>query len=107
MNVGIMLPKDGYLQQLREVTRRHNVLLIFDEVKTGVTVAPGGITELYPVEPDLICLAKSIGGGGAIFGLCCWGGMMRPIKQNERLYLGTIYCNTIFIRAGLLSFKQN
>src|SRR5437588_4009925 len=61
MNVGIILPEEGYLKSLREITRRHDVLLIFDEVKTGVTVAPGGITELYPVEPDLICLAKSIG----------------------------------------------
>ncbi len=62
MNVGIVLPDDTYLASIREITRRHGVLLIFDEVKTGVTVAPGGITEIYPVEPDLICLAKSIGG---------------------------------------------
>src|SRR2546423_1047253 len=49
MNVGIMLPEEGYLESVREITRHHGVLLIFDEVKTGVTVAPGGITELYPV----------------------------------------------------------
>src|SRR3989441_2028620 len=76
MNVGVMLPEAGYLQSLRDVTRRHGVLLIFDEVKTGVTVAPGGITELYPVEPDLICLAKSIGGGVSNLALCGRGGMM-------------------------------
>src|SRR5436305_2955827 len=51
MNVGIMLPDEGYLKKVREITRQHDVLLIFDEVKTGVTVAPGGVTELYPVEP--------------------------------------------------------
>src|SRR5947208_4505120 len=55
MNVGIVLPEEGYLKILREVTRRQDVLLIFDEVKNGVTVATGGITELYPVETDPIC----------------------------------------------------
>src|SRR6266568_2933190 len=52
MNVGIVLPEDNYLASMREITHQHGVLLIFDEVKTGVTVAPGGITEIYQVEPD-------------------------------------------------------
>src|SRR5436305_4363566 len=63
MNVGIMLPDEGYLQNVRDITRKHGVLLIFDEVKTGVTVAPGGITEIYRVEQDFICLSKSVVGG--------------------------------------------
>ena len=48
---------------VREVTRRHGVVLIFDEVKTGLTIAPGGATERFGVEPDMVALAKALGGG--------------------------------------------
>ncbi|TMC94485.1 MAG: aminotransferase class III-fold pyridoxal phosphate-dependent enzyme, partial [Chloroflexi bacterium] len=106
MNVGIMLPEEGYLESVREITRRHGVLLIFDEVKTGVTVAPGGITELYPVEPDLICLAKSIGGGMPIG---VFGGreeVMRHINHQEVVHLGTFNGNPMSMRAGLVTLTQ-
>src|SRR5918999_661453 len=63
MNAGIIPPQPGYLEGLAELTRRHGALLTFDEVKTGVTAAPGGATERYGVTPDIICLAKAIGGG--------------------------------------------
>src|SRR5207249_10132274 len=71
MNLGVVLPEPGYLEAVREITRRHGVVLIFDEVKTGLTIAPGGATERFGVMPDLITLAKSLGGGlptGAIGG---------------------------------------
>ncbi len=106
MNVGIMLPKDGYLQQMREVTRKHDVLLVFDEVKTGVTVAPGGITELYPVEPDLICLAKSIGGGMPIGAFGGRQDIMDHISTGEVLHLGTFNGNPMSMRAGLVTLTQ-
>jgi glutamate-1-semialdehyde 2,1-aminomutase len=106
MNVGIMLPDEGYLQSLRDVTRRHGTLLIFDEVKTGVTVAPGGITELYPVEPDLICLAKSIGGGMPIGAFGGSAEIMRHINHGEVLHLGTFNGNPMSMRAGLVTLTQ-
>lgn len=106
MNVGIMLPEDGYLQSVRDITRRHGVLLIFDEVKTGVTVAAGGITELYPVEPDLICLAKSIGGGMPIGAFGGREEIMRHINHNEVLHLGTFNGNPMSMRAGLVTLTQ-
>jgi glutamate-1-semialdehyde 2,1-aminomutase len=62
-NIGVVPPKDGYLQRLRELADEHGVVLIFDEVKTGVVLAWGGAYEHYGVRPDLFCLAKSIGGG--------------------------------------------
>jgi glutamate-1-semialdehyde 2,1-aminomutase len=71
MNIGIVLPEPGYLEGVRELTRKYGVLLIFDEVKTGLTVAPGGGTEYFGVMPDVVALAKSLGGGipcGAIGG---------------------------------------
>ena len=62
-NIGVVPPKDGYLQRLRELADEHGAVLIFDEVKTGVVLAYGGAVEHFGVRPDLFCLAKSIGGG--------------------------------------------
>ncbi len=106
MNVGVMLPKEDYLSQVREITRRHGALLIFDEVKTGVTVAPGGITELYPVEPDLICLAKSIGGGSPIGAFGGRGDVMAQISRGEVLHMGTFNGNPIAMTSALVSLTQ-
>ncbi len=106
MNVGIMLPEESYLQNIRNITRQHGVLLIFDEVKTGVTVAPGGITELYPVEPDLICLAKSIGGGMPIGAFGGREEIMRRINHEEVLHLGTFNGNPMSMRAGWVTLTQ-
>jgi glutamate-1-semialdehyde 2,1-aminomutase len=71
MNAGIIPPVEGYLEAVREVTRANDALLTFDEVKTGLTVSPGGMTVFSGVTPDIICLAKAQGGGlpcGAIGG---------------------------------------
>ena len=71
MNCGIVVPDDGYLARAKEIVHAHGALLIFDEVKTGCTLAAGGATERFGVTPDLIALAKAIGGGtpcGAIGG---------------------------------------
>jgi glutamate-1-semialdehyde 2,1-aminomutase len=62
-NIGVVPPNEGFLQRLRELATEHGAVLIFDEVKTGVVLANGGATEYFGVQPDLICLAKSIGGG--------------------------------------------
>jgi glutamate-1-semialdehyde 2,1-aminomutase len=71
MNAGIIPPDDGYLAGLKELLHAHGVLLTFDEVKTGIAVAAGGVTELSGVTPDIVTLAKALGGGvpcGAIGG---------------------------------------
>jgi glutamate-1-semialdehyde 2,1-aminomutase len=62
-NIGVVPPEPGYLERLRELADEHGIVLIFDEVKTGVVLAYGGAYEHYGVQPDLFCLAKSIGGG--------------------------------------------
>jgi glutamate-1-semialdehyde 2,1-aminomutase len=63
MNLGVVLPEDGYLEAVREITRKHGIVLIFDEVKTGICIAPGGAVERFGVEPDMVTLAKALGGG--------------------------------------------
>src|ERR687897_199892 len=68
MNVGIIDPEPGYLEAVREICSRHGVILIFDEVKTGATIAYGGAEEVYGVAPDLKCFAKAVGGGTPLGG---------------------------------------
>jgi glutamate-1-semialdehyde 2,1-aminomutase len=63
MNITIVGPRPGYLERVRELTAEHGVVLIFDEVKTGCTIAAGGAVERFGVVPDVVCLAKAIAGG--------------------------------------------
>lgn len=71
MNAGVIPPEQGYLEGVREVVHAHDALLAFDEVKCGVTTSYGGATGYLGVQPDMVCLAKAMGGGvpcGAIGG---------------------------------------
>src|SRR3954452_8774932 len=71
MNLGVVLPEPGYLEAVRDITRRRGIVLIFDEVKTGLCIAAGGAVERFGVVPDMVTMAKSLGGGlptGAIDG---------------------------------------
>jgi glutamate-1-semialdehyde 2,1-aminomutase len=54
MNLGVVLPEPGYLEAVREITKQHDVVLIFDEVKTGLAIAAGGATERFGVQPDMV-----------------------------------------------------
>jgi glutamate-1-semialdehyde 2,1-aminomutase len=81
-NIGVVPPKAGYLQELRRLADEHEVVLIFDEVKTGVVLAWGGAYEHYGVQPDLFCLAKSIGGGIPIG---AFGGRREVMRVIETL----------------------
>ncbi|HEX5894169.1 MAG TPA: aspartate aminotransferase family protein, partial [Solirubrobacterales bacterium] len=63
MNINIIPPRQGYLERVRELTTEHGVQLIFDEVKTGCTISPGGATRRFGVTPDTITLAKATCGG--------------------------------------------
>ena len=63
MNITIVCPKPGYLERVRELTAKHGIVLIFDEVKTGCTIARRRRVERFGVKPDVVCLAKAIAGG--------------------------------------------
>jgi glutamate-1-semialdehyde 2,1-aminomutase len=82
-NIGVVPPKRGYLERVRELATEHGVVLIFDEVKTGVVLAWGGAFEYFGVKPDLFCLAKSIGGGIPIGAFGGSGEVMRVIETLE------------------------
>ena len=106
MNAGIIPPAPGYLEGVRELTRRHGLLLTFDEVKTGLTVGPGGATQLFGVQPDIVCLAKSLGGGvpcGAIGGTA---EVMGAIADGRYEQVGTFNGNPLTMAAARATLTQ-
>jgi len=99
-NIGICLPDDGYLDAVREITRRHGTMLIFDEVKTGITAGWAGATGSLGVQPDLVCLAKSIGGGLPIGAFGGTAECMDQITSGRVLHLGTYNGNPLCMAAA-------
>jgi glutamate-1-semialdehyde 2,1-aminomutase len=100
-NMGCVPPREGWLQLLRDITRQHGALLIFDEVMTGFRVAYGGAQGLYGIEPDLTCLGKVIGGGLPVG---AYGGrreLMELIAPSGPVYqAGTLSGNPLAMAAG-------
>jgi glutamate-1-semialdehyde 2,1-aminomutase len=106
MNLGVILPQPGYLEAVREITRKHGVVLIIDEVKTGLCVAPGGATEKYNLEPDLVTLAKALGGGlpsGAIGGT---SEVMEVVRNGSVYQVGTYNGNPLTMAAARASLQE-
>jgi glutamate-1-semialdehyde 2,1-aminomutase len=100
MNLGVVLPEPGYLEAVREITERHGIVLIFDEVKTGLTIAPGGARDRFGVLPDMVTLAKSLGGGlptGAIGGT---EEVMSVVEDGSVYQVGTYNGNPLGMAAA-------
>jgi glutamate-1-semialdehyde 2,1-aminomutase len=106
MNLGVVLPEPGYLEEVREITARHGIVLIFDEVKTGLAIAAGGATERFGVTPDMVTLAKTLGGGlpaGAIGGT----EQVMSVVQNGSVYqVGTYNGNPLSMAAARASLEH-
>ena len=106
-NAGLYLPRPGYLEFLRDITRINGALLIFDEVMTGFRVAPGGAQERFKISPDLSCFGKIIGGGlpvGAFGGraeIMDWLAPAGPVYQA-----GTLSGNPIAMAAGITALEE-
>jgi glutamate-1-semialdehyde 2,1-aminomutase len=94
-NIGICLPVRDYLKKVREITERHGTMLIFDEVKTGITAGYGGASGHFGVKPDLLCLAKSIGGGLPVGAFGGRADVMSQISEGTVLHLGTFNGNPL------------
>jgi glutamate-1-semialdehyde 2,1-aminomutase len=130
-NIGVVPPQAGFLERLRELATEHGAILIFDEVKTGVVLAWGGAYEYFGVQPDLFCLAKSIGGGVPIGAFGGRAEVMRAIEgsqpsangpmespdrseltstiayvPNRVAHLGTFNGNPLSMTAGLVTLTQ-
>ena len=106
MNLGVVLPEPGYLEAVRELTRKHDIILIFDEVKTGLCIAPGGATDRFGVTPDMVTLAKTLGGGlpsGAIGGT----EEVFEVVENGSVYqVGTYNGNPLTMAAARASLLE-
>jgi len=130
-NIGVVPPKPGFLERVRELADEHGIVLIFDEVKTGVVLAWGGAYEYFGVKPDLFCLAKSVGGGIPIGAFGGRAEVMRSIESLEGTpafsadagvagierstlpgtaarvaHLGTFNGNPLSMTAGLVTLTQ-
>jgi glutamate-1-semialdehyde 2,1-aminomutase len=100
MNAGIIHPQDGYLQALKDLLHAHGALLAFDEVKTGLTVGPGGASRLLGVTPDLICVAKAIGGGLSTAAIGGQPEVMGLIASGAYEQVGTFNGNPLAMAAA-------
>jgi glutamate-1-semialdehyde 2,1-aminomutase len=106
MNAGIIHPDPGYLAGLRERLHAHGALLTFDEVKTGLTVGPGGVTRLHDVTPDLICLAKALGGGLSTAAIGGTDEVMSMIADGRYEQVGTFNGNPLAMAAARATLTQ-
>ena len=105
MNIGIVIPQPGYLQKIRDLCTQYGVVLIFDEVKCGVTIASGGAAERFGVQPDLASWAKSIGGGAAIGAFGGKAEIMDEINKGAA-HQGTYNGNPLSVAASLATLTQ-
>ena len=100
-NMGCVPPRAGYLEALRELTRRHGALLVFDEVITGFRLGPGGAQAVYGIEPDLTCLGKIIGGGLPVGAYGGRADIMDHVAPTGPVYqAGTLSGNPLAMAAG-------
>ena len=105
-------PQPGFLQGLRELTRRHGILLVFDEVVTGFRLAYGGAQEYYGVVPDIACVGKIVGGGFPLAAVCASAALMEPFdpgrdgKGDFISQSGTLNGNPIAAVAGLATLAE-
>lgn len=106
-NMGVVPPAPGFLEGIRELTRRYGALFICDEVMTGFRVAYGGAQVLFKVEPDLTCLGKIIGGGLPVG---AYGGkkeIMEKIAPAGPIYqAGTLSGNPLAMTAGIATLRE-
>jgi glutamate-1-semialdehyde 2,1-aminomutase len=106
MNVGLCIPEPGFLEGLRKLCDANGALLIFDEVKTGAKLAWGGASDYFGVKPDMICLAKSIGGGLPLGAFGASSKTMSLISDHKVFHGGTYNTNRVAMAAGLATFRE-
>lgn len=106
-NAGLILPKPGFLQKLRDITAKHGTVLIFDEVMTGFRLAKGGVQELEGITPDLTCLGKVIGGGLPVGAFGGRAEIMDHLAPLGPVYqAGTLSGNPVALAAGLAQLRE-
>ncbi|HVC84714.1 MAG TPA: aspartate aminotransferase family protein [Solirubrobacteraceae bacterium] len=106
MNLGVVLPEPGYLEEVRAITARHGIVLIFDEVKTGLAIAAGGATERFGVTPDMVTLAKTLGGGLPAGAIGASERVMAVVEDGSVYQVGTYNGNPLSMAAARASLEH-
>ena len=106
-NMGVVPPRDGFLQGLRDLTEKHGALLIFDEVITGFRVEYGGAQQRYGIAADITCLGKIIGGGMPVGAYGSSAEIMHTVAPLGAMYqAGTLSGNPVAMAAGISTLRQ-
>jgi glutamate-1-semialdehyde 2,1-aminomutase len=106
MNCGVILPEPDYLQGLKDLCHANGAYLAFDEVKTGATLAYGGATEVFGVVPDIICLAKAIGGGTPCGAIGSTEELYGPVIRGDYDMAGTFNGNPLTMAASRAALTE-
>jgi glutamate-1-semialdehyde 2,1-aminomutase len=106
MNLGVVLPEPGYLAAVRELTSRHGIVLVFDEVKTGLTIAAGGAVEYFGVVPDMVTLAKTLGAGLPSGAIGSSEEVMACVEDGRVNQVGTFNGNPLTMAAARASLTD-
>jgi glutamate-1-semialdehyde 2,1-aminomutase len=105
-NMGLVLPQKNYLKEMRKITKRHNIPLIFDEIVTGFRLGMGGAQEYFGIEPDLTTLGKSLSNGFVISAVGGRQDIMDQLAPNGKVYeASTLAGNPVSDAAGIASIK--
>jgi glutamate-1-semialdehyde 2,1-aminomutase len=106
-NAGLLVQRPEFLELLRKLTREHGALLIFDEVISGLRVAPGGMNELTGIQPDIVTLGKIVGGGMPVGAYLASDELMRHVAPLGPVYqAGTLSGNPVAMAAGLATLNE-
>jgi glutamate-1-semialdehyde 2,1-aminomutase len=106
MNLGVVLPEPGYLEAVRDLTRKHGIVLIFDEVKTGICTAAGGAVERYGVVPDMVTLAKALAGGLPAGAIGMSEEISKIVASGKVFQVGTYNGNPLCMAAARASLED-
>ncbi len=105
-NMGVVQPEKGFLNGLRDITRKDGALLVFDEVMTGFRVHPGGAQALYSIKPDVTCLGKIVGGGFPVGAYGASREIMQNVAPLGAMYqAGTLSGNPVAMAAGIATLE--
>jgi glutamate-1-semialdehyde 2,1-aminomutase len=106
MNLGVVLPEPGYLEKVREITEKHDIVLIFDEVKTGICTAAGGAVERFGVVPDMVTLAKALGAGLPSGAIGMTEEVSKVVLAGKVFQVGTYNGNPLSMAAARASMEE-
>lgn len=106
MNMGVILPVEGYLARVRELTRSHGAVWIVDEVKTGLAIAAGGACEYFGIAPDMVCLAKALGAGLPTGAIGMTETLALEIASGRVRHVGTFSGNPLSMAAARANLER-